>query len=91
MKITVTIGCAALALSVALASVPSFAQNASDIAKDVTKDNNTNKVAQGPAGLNYGAGGGLDRPWIGPATGQNNPVSGSALDPGMRKPLVPGR
>ena len=85
----------ALALSVALASVPSFAQNASDnasIAKNAKAHKKTHKLAQGPAGLNYGAGGGYDRPWTGPAAGQSNPISGSPQDPGMRKPLsVPAR
>jgi len=49
--------------------------------------------AQGPAGLNYGAGGGMDRPWSGTAAGQNNPISGSPQDPGMQhRPVgVPAR
>lgn len=87
MKRLITISCAALALSVALASVPSFAQSSSGnapIAKNVKKHKKTHKLAQGPAGLNYGAGGGLDRPWIGPATGTNNPISGSPQDPAMQ-------
>ncbi len=87
MKRLITISCVALALSVA--SVPSFAQNSSDnatITKNVTHKK-THKLAQGPAGLNYGAGGGMDRPWVGPASGQSNPISGSPQDPGMRKPL----
>lgn len=51
------------------------------------------KVAQGPAGLNGGnAAGPGYAPWTGPANGQNNPISGSPQDPGMRKPLgVPAR
>lgn len=96
MKKLITISCAALALSVALASVPSFAQSPSDgtpAAKNVQKHKKTHKLAQGPAGLNYGAGGGYDRPWTGPAAGQKNPISGSPQDPAMtHKPLgVPGR
>lgn len=88
MKRLITIGCAALALSVAMVSVPSFAQSSPDhaaVTKQVKKHKKTHKLAQGPAGLNYGAGGGLDRPWIGPATGQSNPISGSPQDPGMQR------
>lgn len=88
MKRLITISCAALALSVALASAPSFAQSSSGnttITKNVKSHKKTHKVAQGPAGLNYGAGGGLDRPWIGPATGIQNPISGSPQDPAMQR------
>ena len=91
MKRLISISCAALALSVVLASVPSFAQSPSDSAP-IAKNVKTHKLAQGPAGLNYGAGGGMDRPWTGPASGKDNPISGSSQDPGMRRPLgVPAR
>jgi len=86
MKRLIAISCAALAVSVASASVSSFAQNSSDNAS--IAHNKTHKLAQGPAGLNYGAGGGLDRPWVGPASGVQNPISGSPQDPAMQhRPL----
>jgi len=50
--------------------------------------------AQGPGGLNGGnAGGPGFSPQAGPATGYNNPISGSAQDPAMQhRPLgVPAR
>jgi len=51
----------------------------------------THKIAQGPAGLNFG-GAPASVPAYGPATGVQNPISGSQQDPGMRKPLgVPAR
>jgi len=93
MKRYITVSCAALALSVALASVPSFAQSASSgdnapIAKNVKKHKKTHKLAQGPAGLNGGnAAGPGYAPWAGPANNYNNPISGSPQDPGMHKPL----
>jgi len=46
------------------------------------------KVAQGPAGLNFG-GAPAATPQFGTATGVHNPISGSPQDPGMRKPLAP--
>ena len=96
MKRLIIVSCAALALGVALTSVPSFAQSSPNnvkITKNVKKHKKTDQLAQGPAGLNYGAGGGMDRPWIGPATGVQNPISGSPQDPAMQhKPLgVPAR
>ncbi len=93
-KIIISLG--ALTLGVALGSVPAFAQQfptgrSANDGGPVTEQS-THKLAQGPAGLNYGAGGGYDRPWTGSAAGQNNPISGSPQDPGMRKPLsVPAR
>jgi len=49
--------------------------------------------AQGPAGLNSGAGGPGFPPWAGPANNFSNPISGSPQDPGMQhRPLgVPAR
>lgn len=92
-KIIISLG--ALALGVALGSVSAFSQQyptgrSANDGGSVTEQS-TQKLAQGPAGLNFGTSGGLDCPWIGPATGQSNPISGSPQDPGMRKPLVPAR
>lgn len=46
------------------------------------------KVAQGPAGLNFG-GAPAATPQFGTATGVHNPISGSPQDPGIRRPLAP--
>jgi hypothetical protein len=46
------------------------------------------KVAQGPAGLNFG-GAPASTPQFGTATGVHNPISGSSQDPGLHKPLAP--